>query len=113
MVGGTPPLAYGTLIVNPPSVAAQSNKTVNFTANQSQTVVNGTGYGTYLAGGGPGGIPSNGDVNTYGNNGLDGNLTALNPTTVGVTGLYGGPYGAGAGGENVKGSPGAVIIRWS
>jgi len=104
--GSTTPVLFGTA-----SKTGGNITTGVLTINQSQTFVAQT-ISLYFGYGGQGGIPSGGTVNTNGNDGLPISTSAPVAATTGITGLYGGPFGNGAGNDSATGSIGAVYITY-
>lgn len=102
-------LLPNTIIIAGPVLNAIGTWTVNNSQTFSaQTIaIDGGNSGSI------GGVASGGSVNTAGNPGAGSPINAPPPATVGITGLYGGPYGNGAGNDSTAGNPGAIIIRYS
>jgi hypothetical protein len=105
--GATTPVLFGSV-----TKTGTTSTTGTVAINQSQTFASQSitfayGYG------GLGGIASGGSVNTNGNEGAVISTVSPVPSTIGVTGLYAGPYGNGAGNDSATGLTGAVVIRYS
>jgi hypothetical protein len=105
--GGSPvPVLFGTVTKTGGNIYVGT-----VTINQSQTFASQSitfafGYG------GLGGIASGGTVNTNGNEGAQISTSAPVAPTIGITGLFGGPFGNGAGNDSATGSAGAVYITY-